>query len=291
MTHRRAKTFRVTAVFVVATACASAQPADTQPACGTTAPADRTEPLPKELEGIGITEHLDAPVPLDLEFKDEDGRTVRLGDYFHENRPVLLTLNYYRCPMLCNLQLNGLVEALRGLAWSPGKEFEIVTVSFDPGETPALARLKKQNYVTEYGRPAALTGWHFLTGRKEPIKALTDAMGFGYRWNPDRKEWMHVAGVFVCTPDGRLSRILYGILYDPQTLRLSMVEAAQNRIGSSLDQILLYCYHYDAQAGRYAPAAMSVMRAGGVFTVVAIGVLLSALWLRDARRRRGGTHG
>jgi protein SCO1/2 len=250
-------------------------------------PADRAEPLPDELEGIGITERLNNPIPLNLEFTDEDGRPVKLGDYFQPGRPVMLTLNYYRCPMLCSLQLNGLIDGLREMEWVPGQQFEIVTVSFDPRETPTLAKLKKDNYLKEYGRPSAAAGWHFLTGPKASSQALAGAVGFRYRWNEDSKQWMHAAAVFVCTPDGRVSRYLYGVMYDPKTLRLSLVEASEGKIGSAFDQIILFCYHYDAEAGRYAPAAMNFMRAGGGLTVVALGTLLVVLWRRGARRKAG----
>jgi len=247
--------------------------------------------VPPELAGVGITEHPDARLPLEQEFVDQNGRPVRLGDYFDGRRPVLLTLNYYRCPMLCTLQLNGLVDALREMSWTPGQQFVFLTVSFDPGETPALAKAKQQNYVAEYGRPSAAQGWHFLTGRQQSITALTEATGFGYKWNPERGEWMHVAAAIVCTPDGRISRYLYGVQYDADTLRLSLVEAAAGRIGSTLDKIILYCYHYDAGSGRYGLAALRIMRLGGGLTVVALGTALVTVWLRDARRGRARLSG
>jgi protein SCO1/2 len=255
--------------------------------CGTTAWGQgRAEPPPKELEGVGVTEHLNAQIPLDLTFKDEDGRTVKLGDYFNRGRPVILTLNYYRCPMLCSLQLNGMVEGLKGLDWTPGKEFEIITVSFDPLETPELAKAKKRSYIGEYGRPGVSEGWHFLTGKKEEIKALTETVGFGYRWNEDRKEYMHAAVLNLCTPDGRVARYLYGVVFEPRTLRMALVESAEGEIGNTLDRFLLYCFHYDAEAGRYAPVARRVMTAGGALTIVLLGGFLSVFWLRDVRKRR-----
>lgn len=242
--------------------------------------------LPKELEGVGITEHPNAQIPLQLEFKDDDGRAVKLGDYFKGERPVLLTLNYFRCPMLCTLQLNGLVDALKNLPWTPGQEFEIITVSFDPLETPQLARLKKQNYLQEYGRPAAAGGWHFLTGREKNIKTLTEAVGFRYRFDAEANQYYHVACAFVCTPDGHVSRYLYGVMYDARTLRLSLLEAGQGKIGSTADQILLYCFHYDPSKGSYTWAAMNVMRAGGVATMLVVGIVLLTLWRRDVGRKR-----
>ncbi len=251
-----------------------------------TAQAQRIEPLPKELEGVGIVEHLDGKIPLGLRFQDETGREVSLGDYFGKDRPVLLTLVYFRCPMLCTLVLNGMIDALKQIDMTPGKEFEIVTVSFDPTETPTLAKFKKQNYLTEYGRPEAGPGWHFLVGGEEEIRALTDAVGFGYRWNEEQKQYVHQAAIYVVTPDGRLSRYLYGVMFDPRTLKLSILEAGKGKIGSTFDQIVLYCFHYDASSGKYAPAAVRIMRAGGILTVLILGSVLSTLWVRDRRRRK-----
>jgi protein SCO1/2 len=188
--------------------------------------------------------------------------------------------------MLCTLQLNGLIDALKELSWSPPEQFRIVTVSFDPVETPSLAKAKKQNYVGEYGRPSAAAGWHFLTGTPNSVKALTEAVGFNYKWNDQRKEWMHAAAVYICTPEGRLSRYLYGVQYDPNTLRLSLVEASEGKTGSPLDQIILYCYRYDPAEGRYGPAALNIMRAGGGLTAIILTTTLATLWLRDVRRRR-----
>lgn len=248
--------------------------------------ADRQEPLPKALEGVGIDEKLDARVPLDLVFNDERGEPVRLGDFFREGKPVVLTLNYYRCPMLCTLVLNGYVEALKGVGWVPGKEFDSVTVTIDPRELPALARAKKQSYIEDLGRPEAAAGWHFLTGRDESIRALAEAVGFRYRYLEDQDEFSHAAAVIVLTPDGRVSRYLYGVAFPPKTLRLALVEASRGEIGSALDQLILYCYHYDPSTGTYAPAAMKIMRAGSLLTGAVFALVLSTFWLREWRRRR-----
>jgi len=245
----------------------------------------RAEPLPDELEGIGITERQGARLPLDAAFVDENGEAVLLGDYFGE-RPVLLNLGYYTCPMLCGLVLNAVLEGLKELEWTAGQEFEIVTASIDPSETSTLAKLKKQNAIKDYGRPEAASGWHFLTGDEKNIRALTDSVGFAYRYDEETAQYAHAAGIFICTPDGRLSRVLYGVIYDPQTLRLSLLEASEGKIGSPLDRILLYCYHYDAARGKYAPAAMNIMRGGGALAAVAFGIALALLWRRDAARRR-----
>lgn len=245
--------------------------------------------VPKETEGVGVTEHPGAVLPLELMFRDENGRDLCLKEYFGGSRPVILTLNYYRCPMLCTLQLNGLVDALRRMEWTPGRQFEIVTVSIDPLETPPLARLKKRNYMKEYGRPEAAKGWHFLTGREENIRRLAATVGFEYRYDRETDQYVHAAALFVCTPEGRVSRYLYGILYDPTTLRLSLVEAAEGRTRSTVDRILLYCFHYDSAKGRYAPAAMNLMRAGGVATVLILGGVLAAYWRREAARRKASS--
>ena len=252
---------------------------------GPATPADRTEKAPAELDGVGVTEHRAAPLPLDRSFVDEEGRPVRLGDFFDGRRPVILNLGYYGCPMLCGLVVNGLTAGMKRLDWSPGAEYQVVTLSINPAETPALAKAKKQNYIKELGRPSSAGGWRFLTGRQEDIRAVTEAVGFGYRWVEETRQFAHAAVIVVCTPDGKVSRYLYGIEFDPQTLRLSLVEAAKGKIGSPLDQVLLFCFHYDAREGRYALAAAGLMRLGGVITAIALGAFLLTLWRREKRRR------
>jgi protein SCO1/2 len=246
----------------------------------------RSDPIPPGLEGVGITEHLDARLPLDLTFYDETGREVALGSYFVKDRPVILTLNYYSCPMLCTLILNGLTDALQEIPWQPGRQFEIVTVSFDPTETSTLARLKKKSYLEAYGRAGAGEGWHFLTGEESSIRTLTDAVGFQYKWDDEQKQFAHAAAVFILTPDGRISRYLYGVLFEPKDLRLALLEASSGKIGSPMDQVLMYCYHYDASAGRYSIAAQQIMKAGGIFTVIVLGAWLFGFWLRERSRAR-----
>jgi len=245
-------------------------------------------PLPQDLEGVGITEHPDAPIPLDLAFMNEDSQSVRLGDFFGRGRPVLLTLVYYECPMLCTFVLNGVVGSVQRMRWEPGREFEIVTVSFNPAEGPALARAKKESYIDSYGRPEAAGGWHFLTGREPEIRALTQAVGFEYRYDEKQKQFIHTAAIMVATPDGRLSRYLYGVDYDPTTLRLSLLEAADGRIGSPLNRVVLYCYHYDPAAGGYSLVAFRVAQIGAGTAAVALGLLIGSLWLRGRRQRREG---
>lgn len=249
--------------------------------------AERQEPLPPDLTGVGIVERPGAALPLDLAFVDEAGEEVALGDYFGKGRPVLLTLAYSRCPMLCTLVLDGLAEALSEVSLIPGRDYELVTVSIDPLEPPALARQKKERYVEALARPEAHGAWHFLTGREQAIRRLAESVGFGYRYLPDRDEYAHPAAAFLATADGRLSRTLYGVRFDPRTVRLALVEAGEGKVGSAVDRILLYCYHYDAASGRYAPAALRAMRAGGAATVLLLGALLGALWLKETRRRGG----
>lgn len=241
----------------------------------------RIEPAPRELQQVGVTEHLNAQLPLDLPFVDVDGKKVTLGQFFDGQRPVLLTMNYSNCPMLCNLQLSGLFEGLGRMTWDIGQNFQMVTVSIDPKETAERARLTKQKYLKTYGRPAAASDWHFLTGEDPNIHRLADAVGFHYTYDAESGQYAHPAVVMVCTPDGHLSRYLQGIEYDPQTLRLALVEAGEGKIGSALDQAVLFCFHYDAARGRYAPAAIKLMRVGGVLSIVVLG---SAVWIF---RRRG----
>jgi len=250
------------------------------------ASAQLADHVPPALEEVGVEEHLDAKLPFDVEFVDERGNSVTLGSFFDGERPVILTLNYYRCPMLCGLQLNGVVEGLTGLDWSIGDQFEMVTVSIDPLETPTLAREKKQNYLKWYDREGAASGWHFLTGRQDDISRLAETVGFRYTYDEESKQYAHAAAIFVCTPDGRVARYLYGIEYPPKHLRLALLEASEGKIGNAIDQLILYCYHYDPSDRSYAPAAMNIMRLGGGATALVLGSSLVLFWARDFRRKR-----
>ena len=225
--------------------------------------------LPELLTDIGLDQQLDAQVPPDLRFRDEAGREVRLGDYFGR-KPVILTLVYYECPMLCTQVLNGLTSALGVLSFSIGQEFDIVTVSFDPKETPELAAAKKAAYLDRYKREGAGRGWHFLTGDERSIAALTKVVGFRYAYNSSIDQYAHVSGIMVLTPEGRLSRYFYGIEYGPRDVRLALIEAADRRIGTPADQLLLYCFHYDPKSARYSLAIMRLVRTLGVATVLAM---------------------
>jgi protein SCO1/2 len=232
------------------------------------------EPAPPELEGVGITEHLDASLPLELTLRDESGQVVALGQYFEEGKPVVLNLVYFNCPMLCNVFLDGFLATLGELDWTPGDEFRVVTVSIDPADGPEGARIKRDHYVKRLGRPEAERGWHFLTGSEENVRKLADTIGFAYRYDEEKAEFMHSPGLFVATPGGRLSRYLYGVMFDPGTLRLSLVEASEGGIGSTMDQLILFCFAYDHTEGRYGPAALKIVRAFGALTAVALGLFI-----------------
>jgi protein SCO1 len=267
-------------VLMLATAAAGA--AASRPATQ----AGRMDREPNELAGVGITEHLNARIPLDLEFLDEDGRRTQLSRYFQDGKPAILTLVYYSCPMLCNLVLNGMVDGLKGIPLTVGKDFNIVTVSIDPRETKTLARLKKQNYLKEYGRVGAAAGWPFLTGREEDSRKLADAVGFGYRYVPETQQYAHAACIFILTPDGRISRYLYGIQFNPKSLRLGLVEASEGKIGSTMDRVLLFCFHYDPKAGTYSLAAFRISQVVGGVTLLLLGGVMGVFWGREAKRRR-----
>lgn len=251
-----------------------------------TAHGERTESAPKEIESIGVEEHLDAQVPLDLAFVDSEGEKVRLGDLFDGETPVILTMNYSNCPMLCSLQLNGLFEGLQGVDWNLGEQYRMITISIDPEEEPDRAESTKQKYLEIYGRPDTGPGWHCLTGEEANIREVAKTVGFGYAYLPDTKEYAHAAVTMICTPDGRVSRYLYGIQYPPQTVRLALLEASEGKIGSTMDQVLLFCFQYDETSGRYGPAALKIMRAGGVLTLIFLAGLLGIYWIRELRKPR-----
>ena len=241
--------------------------------------------LPKALRDVALEQKLDHQLPLDLVFRDESGQEVKLGQYFGQ-KPVVLALVYYDCPMLCNQVLNGMVTSFRVLPFQMGKEFDVVTVSFDPRETSELATAKKKvyvNYLPEKMRPAAASGWHFLTGDAENIAKLTDAVGFRYHYDEETKQFAHASGIMLATSQGKLARYFYGVEYPPRDLRLGLIETSANKIGSPVDQLLLYCYHYDPSTGRYGAAVMRIMRIAGVITVLTIVAMLFALKGRSAR--------
>jgi len=234
---------------------------------------------------VDVEQHLGDPLPLDAPFRDENGKDVTLGSYFGGKRPVVLALVYYECPMLCTLVLNGLVRAAKPLDLQPGRDFEVVVVSFDPTETPDLALAKKATYLDAYARPGSENGWHFLTGKREQIEALTGALGFRYAYDPQRNQYAHAAAIYVATPEGKISRYLFGVDYSSRDLKLSLVEATGGRIATVADKLLLLCYHYDPDTGTYTRAAIGLMRVAGAVTIVAIVLLI--LTMRRRERARG----
>jgi protein SCO1 len=244
--------------------------------------------LPKALREVGIDQNLNQQLPLDLVFRNENGEAVKLGDYFGK-KPVLLSLVYYQCPMLCTQVLNGMVSAFKVLSFKAGDEFDVVTVSFDPRETPALATAKKKTYVgylPEAKRGPAQNGWHFLTGDSESIKRLTEAVGFHYHFDEATNQFAHASAIMIATPEGKLGRYFYGIEYSPKDLRLGLVEASQNKIGSPVDQLLLYCYHYDPATGKYGAVVMNMVRLGGIATLFVMAAGFFVMRRRNATQMR-----
>ncbi len=246
--------------------------------------AQETDGLPTALREVGIDQKLNEQLPLDLTFRDETGNAVKLRDYFGR-KPVILTFAYYECPMLCTLVLNGLLKALRVVPMDIGKDFDVVNISFNPKETPQLAAAKKANYVREYGRPGASQGWHFLVGDEDSIHKATQAAGFRYKYLPDVNQYAHASGIMVLTPDGRFSRYFYGIEYSARDIRLGLVEASENKIGTPVDQVLLFCFHYDPVTGKYGLAITFVIQVLGTATVLVL-VTFIILMLRRERRAR-----
>jgi len=241
------------------------------------APANSDTP-PAALRDVGLDQRLNQQVPLDLSFRNEVGETVTLGSLMR-GKPVILSLVYYECPMLCTLVLNGLLGSMKALPFDAGNEFDVITVSFNPRDTPELAAKKKAAYLAEYRRPGAEQGWHFLTGDDASIKRLAAAVGFRYTYLPDKGEFAHAAGIMVLTPQGVLARYFYGVEYAPRDVKFGLMEAAENRIGTPVDQLQLFCYRYDATTGRYTNQVMTLIRLGGALTVLAIvGFILRAWW-------------
>src|SRR4051812_10012890 len=232
--------------------------------------------LPPQLEGIGIQEKLGNAVDLDLMFTNEKGYQVPLRSFFHKDKPVLLDLVYYSCPMLCNLVLNGQTQVLREVPWTPGEEFEVVTISINPTEMFDLAVRKKQAYLESYGKPAP--GWHFLTDYQGNVKKLAQQVGFNYRWDDRSQQFAHAAAITFLTPEGKVSRYLYGIRFKSRDVRLALTEASESKLGITVDKILLFCFHYDSAARSYVIFARNLMRGGGVLTVLILGAILFRLW-------------
>jgi len=237
---------------------------------------------PSILDQVGIDQRLNQQVPLDLAFVDEHGQAVELKQYFG-SKPVILMMVYYQCPMLCTQVLNGFAGAMNGIVrFNIGREFNVVTVSIDPRDTAADAAAEKKRYLARYRRPEAEQGWHFLTGKKDQIDALARAVGFRYAWDPEIKQYAHASGIMLLTPDGRMARYFYGIEYAPRDIQLGLVEASKGKIGNVVDEVLLYCYHYDPSQGRYGAAVFNILRLSALATVLGLGGFMLLMFRRDA---------
>ena len=244
--------------------------------------------VPEELKGIDVIEHLNEPLPLDARFTSDAGESVALRDYFKGDKPVLLQLGYNKCPMLCNLVLNGAFDGLKGVDWLPGKEFQVVSISVDPTETAALAKAKKESYLAEFERPGANLGVHFLTGSELMSKSVADAVGFAYR-RQENGDYAHAAVLVLCTPDGRVSRYMYGTKFEPADLRMGLLEASEGKIGTTLDRFILWCHIYDANARGYVLQARRVMSIGGLVTVLVLAGGLAVFWRAELKKKQGAS--
>lgn len=242
---------------------------------------------PAILQNVGIDQHLNQQIPLDLNFIDENGQPVKLGQYFGQ-KPVIITMVYFTCPMLCSQVLSGLTYTLNGMpSFNVGREFNIVTVSFDPRDTAQAAMENKERYLKRYRRAGSDQGWHFLVGKKDQIDALAQALGFRYAWDPENEQFAHASGIMLLTPDGHIAQYYYGIEYDPRFVHLGLVEASKGKIGSFVDQILLYCYHYDPRQGRYGAAIFNILRISALATVLALGGFMLIMLRREHSSARG----
>jgi protein SCO1/2 len=239
--------------------------------------------LPPKFQDVGFEQRLGERLPLDASFTDESGRRVALGDYFTGGKPVMLAFVYYQCPLLCPLVMNGISSALKVVPFTPGEEFEVVLISFDARDTPAAANAKKRAHLQHWATPETADGWHFLTGTEAEIRRVADAAGFTYQWDEATNQFAHVSGVLVATPDGRLSRYFYGVEYSPKDLRLALVDSGKGQLGSVVDELLLYCFHYDPSSGRYGAAFMNIMRLGGVVTVGLVVAFIVLMRWRESR--------
>ncbi len=250
-----------------------------------TANAQLNQSRPAILEEVGVDEKLGDSVPLDLEFTNSDGQTVRLGDLIEEGKPVLLNPLYYECPILCGLVLDAVFKVVNELVWTPGSDYTIISFSIDPEETPEQAAASKERYLNDLDRPGAENGWHFLTGSEESIVALTDAVGFRYKYDERTGEYLHLASIMMLSPQGVITRYLYGASFREFDLRNALFESAEGTIGSTLDRVLFYCFTYDPASQSYVPVAMNIMKLGGLATVIILGIFLGVFW----RRERGSS--
>jgi Uncharacterized protein SCO1/SenC/PrrC, involved in biogenesis of respiratory and photosynthetic systems len=243
--------------------------------------------MPDALQKVGIDQKLGDQMPLDAEVKNEDGKVVKLADYFNTGRPVILAFVYYECPMLCNEVLNGLTGSLKGINLTAGKDYDVLAISFDARENdkPDLAKNKKANYVERYGRPGTENGWHFLTATQDSIDKMTQAAGYKYYWDEKSQQFAHVGGIMIATPEGKLSRYFYGIDYAPLDLKFGLMDSAVQKIGNPAERLLLYCYHYDPASGKYGFVILRVMRLASVLTVAALGAMIFIFWRRNKNKQ------
>jgi protein SCO1/2 len=242
--------------------------------------------VPPELEGVGVDEHLNAPLPLDTPFRDHTGKAVKLRDYFDGKRPVIVNFAYHNCPVLCPLLLNQIEAGMKGVPWTAGVEYQVVTISIDPKETLEKAAARRRSLLADYNRPEAEGGWHFLVGDQASIDAVANAIGYRYRYDKDQGQWAHPSALFIVKPDGTTARYLYGLEFPANDIKLGLFEASQGRSMNTIEQIILYCYHYDPKGGKYVLVANRVMQVGGAATAILIAVFLGAFWIRE--KKKGG---
>ena len=279
----KARSFAAAVALLAVTAAPAPAPAQ-----GFTGGKAETPQPPPPTKDVGFDQKLGDQVPLNLVFKDQEGRTVRLSDYFGK-KPVVLNLVYFECPMLCGMAIEGLLRSLRALTFDVGKEFDVLTVSFDSREGPELAKAKRANVLEQYDRPSAEKGWHFLTGDEASIRALTSAVGFRYVWDESQKQFAHATGIVVLTPQGRISRYFFGIEHSTKDLRLGLMDSTSEKIGSLADKMLLMCFHYDPKSGRYTPAITKVLKGGAALTLIGLVSFIVVMLRREKRGEGGGT--
>ena len=239
--------------------------------------------VPKKIEDVGIDEKLGEQIDLSLKFQDDKGEVVTLGKYFDNKRPVILSMVYYNCPSLCNLHLNGLIEALKPMKWSAGQDYQIVAVSMNHNEDYMLAGPKKANYIKEYGRSDSERGWHFLTADKNTIDTLADQLGFRFKWLEEEKEFSHASAAMILTPGGQISRYIHGVKFLPNTIKMALLEASDGKIGSIVDQVLMYCFQFDPKKSKYTIYSWRVMQIGGLVMILVLAIFLAPMWLRERR--------
>jgi protein SCO1/2 len=271
----------ITAVFLLLTVCAWGQGMTK----GIMTPPSNVRP--PGLKNVGMQQNLNTQIPLDLSFRDETGKSVRLGDYFGK-RPVILNFVYFQCPMLCGEVLSSLTSTLRIVKLDVGKDFDVLTVSFDPRETPEMAAIKKAPVMKRYDRPGAANGWHFLTGPQESITALTNAAGFQYQFDDKTGQFAHATAIMVLTPEGKIAQYYYGVDYAPKDLRLGLVQASNDKIGNVVDQVLLYCYHYNPATGKYGAVITRILRLSGLATILILGTMIGVLFRRGPNSKQAG---